>query len=127
MTMAETERRPRLNRGCLLVLQALESNQRVCSAQDIHMWLKANEPEAPGLTTIYRALDTLLNLHLVQTVEFGDGEKRYEAVEPGEHHHHLTCNVCQTNIHLDQCFIDSLTEGIRARHGFEARSHVLEI
>jgi len=108
-------------------MQALENSDRLSSAQEIYLWLKQNEPEAPGLTSVYRALDALLTLHLIQIVDLGDGEKRYEPIEPGRHHHHLVCERCRANIHLDQCFVDNLTEAIKQRHGFEVTSHILEI
>lgn len=118
----------KLNRGCELVLQALAANQKLTSAQDIHLWLKHNAPiDAPGLTTVYRAVETLLKLDLIQAVDFGDGEKRYERVEPGDHHHHLLCTSCMNSIHLDQCFIDKLVQNVEARHQFKVRTHVLEI
>ena len=54
---------------------------QLSSAQEVHLWLKQDVPhDAPGLTTIYRAIETLLKLNLIQCVDFGDGEKRYERV-----------------------------------------------
>jgi Fur family ferric uptake transcriptional regulator len=48
-----------------------------------------------GLASIYRALDLLDRLRLVQRVEVGEGTARYEPALPsGEHHHHLVCQHC---------------------------------
>jgi len=48
-----------------------------------------------GIASIYRALDLLHALGLVQRVEFGDRAARYEPVVPdGEHHHHAVCDSC---------------------------------
>ena len=125
--MEKNTGRLRLNRSSHLVMQALGKNERLSSAQEIHLWLKQNEPDAPGLTTIYRALDSLLSLHMIQIVDLRDGERRYEPIEPGRHHHHLICEGCRANIHMDQCFVDNLTSAIKERHGFEVTSHILEI
>ena len=51
--------------------------------------------QAVSLASIYRALDLLEGLGLVQRFEVGEGAARYEPVQPGgEHHHHLVCERC---------------------------------
>jgi Fur family transcriptional regulator, ferric uptake regulator len=48
-----------------------------------------------GIASVYRAIDLLHELGLVQRVEFGEGAARYEPVIPGgEHHHHAVCERC---------------------------------
>lgn len=48
-----------------------------------------------GIASIYRALELLHELGLVQRVEFGEGAARFEPVVPGgEHHHHAVCDTC---------------------------------
>jgi Fur family ferric uptake transcriptional regulator len=48
-----------------------------------------------GIASIYRALELLHGMGLVQRVEFGEGTARYEPVIPGgEHHHHAVCEKC---------------------------------
>jgi Fur family transcriptional regulator, ferric uptake regulator len=47
--------------------------------------------------SIYRILDELERLHLVQKVQVGQEMARYEPVRSGEgHHHHLVCDNCGT-------------------------------
>ena len=117
----------RLNKGTHRVLQALQEMQRLSSAQEICFWLKEHNPDdAPALTTVYRAIESLQKLDLVQSVDIA-GERRYEAIEPGEHHHHLICTSCRSSIHLDQCFVETLEQTVEKHHGFQVRSHVLEI
>ena len=118
----------RLNKGCHLVLNALGGIEKLASAQEIYMWLRENFPEeAPALTTVYRSIDSLMKFNQIQAVDIGDGEKRYERVEPGKHHHHLICTNCKNSIHLDNCFIETLTGKVEQHHGFKVRAHVLEI
>lgn len=64
---------------------------------------------------------------MIQAVDLGDGEKRYESVEPGEHHHHLICTNCRTSIHLDECSVETFSKRVEERHGFMVKSHMLEI
>ena len=122
---AHTE--PKLTKGSRRVLDALEKSHQLSSAQDIYGVLRSSQTESPGLTTVYRSLESLVALGLVQAVDLGDGEKRYEAVSPGEHHHHLICESCQKSIHLDQCLVEDLEKSIRSKYGFTIHSHVLEV
>ncbi len=117
----------RLTKGAKKVLQALSEVHALATAQDIHGSMRSENEEAPGLTTVYRALESLVSQGLVQSVELGDGEKRYELIEPGEHHHHLICSNCKESVHLDQCLIKDLDSLIKSKHGFHVTSHILEI
>lgn len=48
-----------------------------------------------GLASIYRTLDLLDRLGLVQRFEVGEGVARYEPAHPGgDHHHHIVCDTC---------------------------------
>ena len=118
----------RLNKSCTIVLRFLKDIQKLYSVQEICFALKEElGADAPSLTTVYRAIDSLLGLNLIQEVDLRDGEKRYEPIESGVHHHHLICIKCKNSIHLDQCLIETLATTVEARHGFKVRSHVLEI
>jgi Fur family ferric uptake transcriptional regulator len=44
--------------------------------------------------SVYRILEQLERLHLVQRVETGQAMVRYERVAEREHHHHLVCDEC---------------------------------
>ena len=57
--------------------------------------LLAGRGRAVGLASIYRALELLERLRLVQRFDVGEGTARYEPAEPGgAHHHHLVCERC---------------------------------
>ena len=118
----------RMTRGCNMVLRYLKNARGLHSAHEIYGSLRDEfDTEAPGLTTVYRSLETLLKLELVQGVELGQGEKSFEYVEPGEHHHHLICTSCQASVHLDDCFVQSISNKIQDHHGFEVRAHIMEL
>ncbi len=64
------------------------------SAQEIFDGIRADGGRV-GIASVYRALDQLVDLHLVQRVELGDGVARFEPSHAGgEHHHHLVCDDC---------------------------------
>lgn len=71
------------------------ARQSCClSAQEISDELRAKGTDV-GLASVYRALDLLHEMGLVQRVEIGDGGSRYEPIVPGgEHHHHAVCDSC---------------------------------
>jgi Fur family transcriptional regulator, ferric uptake regulator len=73
----------------------LLGRQNCClSAQEIFDQLRrARRPV--GIASVYRALDTLVELRLVKRVDAGDGIARFEqAAADGDHHHHLVCRDC---------------------------------
>lgn len=120
-------KQPGLTKGAQIVLDILGETGELASAQDIYGKLRQGSEKAPGLTTVYRALDSLVALGYVQAVDLGDGEKRYEAVNQGEHHHHLVCQQCGRSDHLDQCMVEEFEDAIFSKYGFLVKSHVLEI
>jgi Fur family transcriptional regulator, ferric uptake regulator len=64
------------------------------SAQEISQELHESGSDV-GIASIYRALELLHSMRLVQRVEFGEGVARFEPVTPGgEHHHHAVCDRC---------------------------------
>ena len=70
-------------------------DQSCCrSAQEIFDGIRADSRPV-GIASVYRALDQLVELELVQRVELGDGIARFEPAHvDGEHHHHLVCDAC---------------------------------
>ncbi|MGH2993276.1 MAG: Fur family transcriptional regulator [Solirubrobacterales bacterium] len=73
----------------------LLSRQHCClSAQEISDRLRS-EGSSVGIASVYRTLDLLHGMGLVQRVDVGEGGHRYEPVVPGgEHHHHAVCQSC---------------------------------
>lgn len=48
-----------------------------------------------GLASVYRAVELLHELGLIQRLDVGDGTARFEPADPsGHHHHHLVCDRC---------------------------------
>jgi Fur family transcriptional regulator, ferric uptake regulator len=78
------------------LLALLDSQACALSAIEIEDELRASgRPVARA--SIYRILDELERLHLVQRVQVGQDMTRYEPIRSGEsHHHHLVCDSCGT-------------------------------
>ena len=76
------------------VIEHLGAQPCCRSAQEIFDGIRA-DGRPVGIASVYRALDQLVELQLVQRVELGDGIARFEPSHvDGEHHHHLVCDAC---------------------------------
>jgi Fur family ferric uptake transcriptional regulator len=76
------------------LLELLDSQTCALSAIEIEDALRARERPI-GRASIYRILDELERLHLVQKLQIGQAMARYEPVRTGAgHHHHLVCDNC---------------------------------
>lgn len=78
------------------LLDLLDSQTCALSAIEIEDSLRASK-RSVARASIYRILDELERLRLVQKVQVGQDIARYEPVRSGEgHHHHLVCDNCGT-------------------------------
>jgi Fur family ferric uptake transcriptional regulator len=91
--------RYRLTKQRAAVLRALGDGKHL-SAETILERVRAEMP-AVSLGTIYRTLDILREIGLVQIFSFAGSAARYEATL--EKHHHLLCSNCRslTNVRAD--------------------------
>jgi len=78
------------------LLQLLDSQPCALSAIELEDALRSSKRPV-ARASIYRILDELERLRLVQKVQVGQEMARYEPVRDGEgHHHHLVCENCGT-------------------------------
>ena len=78
------------------LLQLLDSQPCALSAIELEDALRSSKRPV-ARASIYRILDELERLRLVQKVQVGHEMARYEPVRAGEgHHHHLVCENCGT-------------------------------
>ena len=79
-----------------------------------------------GLATVYRSLDLLAGLDILQKMEFGDGCSRYEikTMTPDEHqHHHMICLKCKKVYEFQEDLLDKLEKDISKKSGFKIVDH----
>lgn len=77
------------------LLELLEAQECALTAQEIEDALREGGARRVSRASVYRVLDELEQLRLVQRVEIGQAMVRYERVsEHAEHHHHLVCDEC---------------------------------
>jgi len=76
------------------VVEKLGEQTCAVSAADLDAELRA-AGHPVGRATVYRVLERLLELGLVERLDLGRAGTRYEPVRTGaEHHHHLVCDRC---------------------------------
>lgn len=95
------------------------------SAQQLHAVL-AGRGDAVGLTTVYRALQTLLDAGEVDVVLRADGEALYRRCGPA-HHHHLVCRRCGRTVEVAGPAVERWAERVAEEHGFTQVSHTVEV
>jgi Fur family ferric uptake transcriptional regulator len=96
------------------------------SAEDIYGIVKSSNPEI-GLATVYRTLELLADIGVLQKMNFGDGRSRYEfAQEKEHHHHHLICLSCGEVLEFTDDLLESLETTVVGKTGFKILDHQLK-
>jgi Fur family ferric uptake transcriptional regulator len=72
-----------------------------------------------GKSAVYRTLDLLAELNLVNPTDFGQGRVEYE-VHRHPHHHHLICRQCHAMEEVDERVFAPLQKSLRTEYGFVA-------
>ncbi len=77
-----------------------------------------------GRATVYRAIEQLEDLGLIQKIDVGGDSAAYEKVDPrGHHHHHLVCDGCGKVIPFEDEDLEKAVHSISARDDFRIESH----
>lgn len=93
------------------------------SAQEIFDGIR-DEGGRVGIASVYRALEQLVELDLVQRVELGDGIARFEPSHAGgEHHHHLVCDDCGKVEPFSDLGLEEALEQAASRLDYGMRAH----
>jgi Fe2+ or Zn2+ uptake regulation protein len=79
-----------------------------------------------GRATIFRTLDVLAELGLVERIDLPSGEHAYVACEP-RHHHHVVCSGCGRTDDIDDAGLRSVVRDVARRTGYEIDDHRLEL
>ncbi|WP_188206075.1 ferric iron uptake transcriptional regulator [Alkalibacillus aidingensis] len=104
----------------------LEHEEDHLSAEDVYLLVKDKAPEI-GLATVYRTLELLTELKVVDKINFGDGVSRYDLRKEGaEHfHHHLVCVECGSVLEIEEDLLGDVEKVVESRFEFEVRDHRL--
>ena len=105
------------------VIELLATKPCALSAVEIEDELRASG-RPTGRASVYRVLDLLVEHGLVERLEVGDGQARFERSHPdGEHHHHLVCDRCGRLVAFDDPGLERAIGRLSERLGVRIDSH----
>lgn len=104
----------------------LENESDHLSAEDVFMKVKEKYPEI-GLATVYRTLELLNELKILDKINFGDGVSRYDLRKEGaEHfHHHLVCISCGSVEEIEEDLLGDVESIVESDFHFKVTDHRL--
>lgn len=104
----------------------LENESAHLSAEDVFMKVKDKYPEI-GLATVYRTLELLNELNVLDKVNFGDGVSRYDLRKEGAQHfhHHLICIHCGTVEEVEEDLLTDVEKIVTRDFNFDIIDHRL--
>jgi len=115
------------------ILDLLSGTTKHMSAQEIYDTLLKSYPGI-GMSTVYRTLNLLSRMCLVNKINIGEDKNRYEFMsdEGKAHHHHLICTNCGKII--DYCdFLDyelnlvkKIEKNLSRKYSFQVKNHNID-
>lgn len=76
--------------------------------------------------TLFRALELLVELGVVERLDLPNGEHAYVPCAPA-HHHHVVCSRCGRTAEVDDAGISGAVREIERQSGFRIDTHRLEL
>jgi Fur family ferric uptake transcriptional regulator len=105
------------------VVEALARHDCAVTALELDDELRRRKP-AVGRASVYRALEQLEQLGLVQRLEVSRGIAGYERVEPGgEHHHHAICRSCGRMVPFEDPSLERAIAKVSGEMSFDVTDH----
>jgi Fur family ferric uptake transcriptional regulator len=104
----------------------LEREEDHLSAEEVFLLVKDKAPEI-GLATVYRTLDLLTELGIVDKINFGDGVARFDLRKEGiDHfHHHLVCMECGSVEEIIEDLLVDVEKIVEEKWQFRVKDHRL--
>lgn len=106
------------------VLELVGRQECVLSAREIADELRSRG-RGVGTATVYRTLELLERMRLVQRLDVGGGSARYEPALPGgeHHHHHLVCDRCGRVTPFEDAKLERAIDALAARLDYAVGDH----
>lgn len=100
------------------VIELLDGESCAVSALEIDRRLPS-----VGRASVYRTLEQLEQLGLVNRVDVGGEVVAFERNDPGGHHHHMVCTRCGRLVPFSDPGLERAIAGIGERAEFEITAH----
>ena len=98
-----------------LILEIIR--RRHLDADEIYRQARAKQPRL-SLSTVYRTLQVLKKLGLVEELHFDEAHHHYE-MKPSSEHHHLVCLGCGKVVEFECLLSQNMKEDIAREKDFE--------
>ena len=108
-----------------VVLNAMLDHQdEHLTVEEIYQFVKETNPEI-GLATVYRNIQLLSDMRIVEKLNLDDGFTRYELANEDEvhRHHHLICEECGKVIEVKEDLMGSIEQIFKETYGFTVHDH----
>ncbi|MFJ8065191.1 MULTISPECIES: Fur family transcriptional regulator [Bacillaceae] len=104
----------------------LENEEDHLSAEDVFLLVREKSPDI-GLATVYRTLELLNELNVVDKIQFGDGVSRYDLRQEGaaHFHHHLVCIECGAVDEIQEDLLEDVEAIVENKWNFKIKDHRL--
>ena len=79
-----------------------------------------------GRATVFRSLDVLAELGVVERLDLPTGEHAFVACEAA-HHHHVVCSSCGRSSDVADSGLAAIIADVGTRSGYRIESHRLEL
>jgi Fur family ferric uptake transcriptional regulator len=102
-----------------IVAALLDAPDHHVTAQALAERVQGSHPDVHA-STVYRTLDTLTALGVVEHTHLGHGATVYHLTD--ERHQHLVCERCGTVVEVPLSVFDPLVTELRGAYGFEVHA-----
>jgi Fur family ferric uptake transcriptional regulator len=107
------------------VVEIVDASARALTPLEVFDSARTSHPEL-GLVTVYRTLDKLEELHLIQRVHQPSGCQAFIAANQG-HQHMILCQACGQVTFFEGDDLDNLITSISNRTGYTIQEHWLQL
>ncbi len=108
-----------------LLLQLIEEHGGHLDAHELYRLASERNPRL-SLSTVYRTMNLLRDLGLVNEVHLGEEHHHYE-LRPSSQHCHLVCVSCGKVVEIDCDLVEQLKTSVAEQHDFEITDAQVEL
>ena len=100
-----------------LILEVIRHGQGHLDAEEVYRRAQKKQPRL-SLSTVYRTLQTLKKLGLVEELHFDEAHHHYE-IKPPTEHHHLVCVDCGKVVEFECPLSQKMKQDVSREKDFE--------
>ncbi|MFC1981959.1 Fur family transcriptional regulator [Chloroflexota bacterium] len=100
-----------------LILEVIRRRRGHLDADEVYRQAREKQPRL-SLSTVYRTLQTLKKMGLVEELHFDEAHHRYE-LKPSTEHHHLVCLGCGKVVEFECPMSQKVKDDVSREKGFE--------